>query len=136
MSATYTIGEVAQLSRIPTKTIRYYEEVGLLRPAKRAANGYRVYDERSVHVLRFISRARSLGFPLKDVADLLALWGDKRRTSARVKQLAQAHIGAIERKLAELETMRSTLKELVHRCHGDDRPDCPILDDLGQHGHC
>ena len=136
MSATYTIGDVAERTGIPTKTIRYYEEVSLLKPAKRAANGYRMYDERSVHVLRFISRARSLGFPLKDVGDLLALWGDKRRTSARVKQLAQAHIESIERKLAELEAMRSTLQELVHRCHGDDRPDCPILDDLAQPGHC
>lgn len=135
MSTRHTIGRVAELSGVSAKTIRYYEEVGLLGPAKRAANGYRVYDDRSVHVLRFISRARGLGFPLKDVENLLALWNDKRRASAKVRALAEAHIAAIEQKVSELEAMRATLQDLVSRCHGDDRPDCPILDDLAGEEH-
>jgi MerR family copper efflux transcriptional regulator len=134
MSTSYTIGRVAEMSGVPAKTIRYYEDVRLLPPARRSGNGYRVYDDRSVHVLRFIHRARGLGFSIKEVEDLLQLWHDKRRKSASVKALAQGHIAAIEQKLSELEAMRATLQTLVDRCHGDHRPDCPILDDLaGEH---
>ena len=136
MSAPYTIGLVAEMSGVPAKTIRYYEDVGLLQPARRGANGYRVYDDRTVHVLRFIHRARGLGFSIKEVEDLLQLWNDKRRRSARVKALAQGHIAAIEQKLGELQAMRATLQTLVDRCHGDHRPDCPILDDLANEHHC
>ena len=136
MTTSHTIGRVAELSGVPAKTIRYYEEVGLLSPARRSANGYRAYDERSVHVLRFIHRARGLGFSLKEVEDLLQLWNDKRRKSAQVKAVAKEHIAAIERKLSELEAMRDTLQDLVDRCHGDHRPDCPILDDLADEEHC
>ena len=130
MSETFTIGEVATLSGVPAKTIRYYESVGLVPAAKRANNGYRRYDERAVSVLRFVSRARGLGFPMKDVESLLGLWANKRRASRRVHQIATQHVEAIEHKIAELESMRATLLHLVQRCHGDDRPDCPILDEL------
>lgn len=127
------IGEVARQAGLPAKTIRFYEEVGLIPPPRRAANGYRIYEERSVHLLRFIARARSLGFPLEDVHDLVDLWQDQDRSSADVKRLARDHIAAIDEKLTELRDMRRTLSALVERCHGDDRPDCPILEELA-HG--
>jgi Cu(I)-responsive transcriptional regulator len=130
MSETLKIGEVAEHSGVPAKTIRYYEEVGLLPEPARAPNGYRVYGPRSVEVLRFIARARSLGFTLEDVSGLLDLWRDQGRASADVRRLAEDHIAAIDAKLDELQSMRRTLADLVHRCHGDDRPDCPILDEL------
>lgn len=130
MSETFTIGQVAAMSGVPSKTIRYYESVGLVPAAERADNGYRRYDERAVAVLRFVNRARGLGFPMKDVESLLGLWADKRRTSRHVHQIATEHLEAIELKIAELESMRTTLLHLVERCHGDDRPDCPILDEL------
>jgi Cu(I)-responsive transcriptional regulator len=136
VTALYKIGRAAELSGVPAKTIRYYEDVGLLQRARRSANGYRVYDDRAVHVLRFIQRARSLGFSIKEVEDLLQLWNDKRRKSGHVKALAQGHIAAIEQKVSELEAMRATLQTLVSRCHGDHRPDCPILDDLADEQHC
>ena len=136
MSASHTIGRVAELSGVAAKTIRYYEDVGLLPPAQRSRNGYRVYDDRTVHVLRFIHRARGLGFSINEIEDLLQLWNDKRRKSAHVKALAQGHIAAIEHKVAQLEAMRATLQALVDRCHGDHRPDCPILDDLADEHHC
>lgn len=126
------IGEVAERSGVPAKTIRYYEEVGLLPAPERAANGYRVYESRSVDLLRFIARARGLGFSLDEVQDLVGLWQDKARASADVRRLANDHIAAIDDKLAELEGMRRTLSSLVERCHGDDRPDCPILDELAR----
>ena len=124
------IGTVAEMSGIPAKTIRYYESVGLIAQARRTEGGYRDYDERDVATLRFIQRARSLGFSVNDVADLLALWRDTHRTSAQVKGLAERHVGDIDRKIAELRGMRATLVDLIDRCHGDDRPECPILDDL------
>ena len=124
------IGNAARESGVPAKTIRYYEEVGLIEPARRTAGGYRVYDERDVQTLRFIQRARSLGFPVGDVASLLALWRDRARHSAQVKALAERHLDEIDRKIAELRGMRETLEHLVARCQGDDRPDCPILADL------
>lgn len=124
------IGEVAGKSGVPAKTIRYYEGIGLIPPARRSESGYRDYDERDLATLRFVQRARSLGFPVKDVGALLALWHDNARASAEVKRLAADHVDEIDRKLSELRSMRRTLIDLIERCHGDDRPDCPILDDL------
>ena len=124
------IGTVAQRSGVPAKTIRYYESIGLIKPAGRKENGYRTYDERDVAVLKFISRARHLGFPIPEVLRLLALWSDRRRASADVKTLAIGHIAAVEQRIRELEAMRQTLLDLVHQCHGDKRPECPILEGL------
>ncbi|MGE5145458.1 MAG: Cu(I)-responsive transcriptional regulator [Candidatus Eiseniibacteriota bacterium] len=124
------IGEIAARSGMPPKTIRYYESVGLIDAAERTDSGYRVYDERDLRILRFIHRARDLGFSVKAVGELLALWRDPHRTSAEVKELARAHVGDIDRKIAELQAMRHAVLDLMERCHGDDRPDCPIIDDL------
>jgi MerR family copper efflux transcriptional regulator len=124
------IGQVAERSGVPAKTIRYYESIGLIEAAERRANGYRDYDWRDVETLRFVHRGRSLGFAIEDVANLLALYRDKRRTSHQVKQVALQHVERIDRKLAELRAMRQTLLDLTERCHGDDRPECPILADL------
>jgi MerR family copper efflux transcriptional regulator len=124
------IGDAAARVGLPTKTIRYYETIGLLPAPLRSDGNYRVYGERDLRVLQFIQRARALGFSLKEVADLLALWHDQKRASAEVRGLAQRHIAEIDRKLEELRAIRATLDDLVRRCHGDDRPDCPILDDL------
>jgi Cu(I)-responsive transcriptional regulator len=124
------IGEAAKRSGVPAKTIRYYEDVGLIPAAGRTAAGYRAYTASEVETLKFVQRARSLGFSVKDVGDLLALWRDRGRASADVRRIAQQHVAEVERKIAELETMRRTLQGLIHRCHGDDRPDCPILDEL------
>ena len=124
------IGTVARKSGVPTKTIRYYESVGLIDQAPRTAGGYREYAEHDVQTLRFIQRARGLGFSVADVGDLLALWRDKSRHSAQVKAVATRHVAEIDRKIAELQGMRGTLVHLVERCQGDHRPDCPILADL------
>ena len=132
MSGQITIGDIARQTGVPTKTIRYYEEIGLIAQADRAANGYRIYDERAVQMLRFVKRARDLGFSVEDVGSLLELWQDNKRASADVKSLAMRHIARVERKLAELEDLRRILLNLVEHCHGDDRPDCPILNDLAQ----
>jgi MerR family transcriptional regulator, copper efflux regulator len=128
------IGTVAEKSGVPPKTIRYYESIGLIRSADRRANRYRSYDEIDMHTLYFIKRARSLGFTVGQVRELLGLWRDKSRTSAAVKAIATQHVEALDRKIAELSSMRRTLMDLVERCRGDDRPDCPILDDLGEKG--
>jgi len=124
------IGTAAGKSGVPAKTIRYYESIGLIPKASRADNGYRDYGDVDIATLTFIQRARKLGFSVKDVGDLLALWRDKKRSSASVKKLALDHIGAVERRIAEMETIRRTLVHLTERCHGDQRPECPILDDL------
>lgn len=124
------IGTVAVRSGVPPKTIRYYESVGLIPSADRAPNGYRVYDEVDVQTLRFIQRARDLGFSVEDVASLLALWRDRNRASAEVKGLALRRIEHVERKILKLETIKRALLDLAERCHGDDRPDCPILEQL------
>ena len=123
------VGEAAQRSGLPTKTVRYYEEIGLV-VAKREDNGYRVYDEADVHKLRFLQRARGLGFTIDECRSLLSLYEDKRRASGDVKALARARIDEIDRKVAELHSLRDTLARLVDACHGDHRPECPILDDL------
>lgn len=124
------IGEAAKQSGVPAKTIRYYEEIGLMPKAGRTASGYRAYTTAEVETLKFIQRARSLGFSVKDVGDLLTLWRDRERASADVRRIAEGQVQAVERKIAELEAIRRTLQGLIHRCHGDDRPDCPILDEL------
>lgn len=126
------IGNVADLSGLPAKTIRYYEDIGLIRP-RRGANGYRAFAESDVHKLAFLARARSLGFTIEACRALFALYEDKRRSSADVKRLAEAHLAEIDRKIAELAAMRATLAHLVDQCHGDDRPDCPILDEMAGH---
>jgi MerR family gold-responsive transcriptional activator of gol and ges genes len=129
------IGEAARASGVSAKMIRYYEETGLIPPAGRSASGYRTYGPKEVQVLRFVRRARDLGFPMDRVADLLALWRDRSRASADVKRLAEAQVRALEDRIAEMQAMQATLRHLVHTCAGDDRPDCPILDDLvGQPG--
>lgn len=124
------IGHVAALTGLPAKTIRYYESIGLAQPASRRSSGYRDYAQQDVHRLRFIARARALGFSVDEVRHLLALYDDRDRASADVKALVLEHVGTIERKIADLESLRRALTELAERCHGDDRPDCPILDDL------
>ena len=123
------IGTAAEASGLPAKTIRYYEEIGLVAPARRD-NGYRDYDEADVHRLRFLHRARGLGFSIDDCRHLLSLYDDKHRASADVKALARQRIGDIDAKIAELQSLRGTLSALVHACHGDERPDCPILNEL------
>ena len=123
------IGDVSRRSELPIKTIRYYEEIGLIRP-HRGVNGYRDFSEADVHKLAFLARARSLGFTIEDCRALLALYEDRHRASADVKRVAEEHLARIERKLAELDGMRAVLAHLVERCQGDDRPECPILDDL------
>ena len=126
------IGNAAERSGVPAKTIRYYESIGLIPPAMRASNGYRNYDRADVETLRFIQRSRRLGFSVKDVGGLLGLWWDTRRASADVKALALSHIEEVDRRIAELESIRRTLIDLTDRCHGDDRPECPILEDLAR----
>lgn len=121
------IGQAARASGITAKMIRHYESVGLLPPAMRSDTGYRQYGEREVHVLRFIRRARDLGFSIKDISGLLSLWHDRQRPSRQVKALAQAHMQQLQRKIDELQSMRQTLEKLVQCCQGDERPDCPIL---------
>ena len=129
------IGEAAARSGVPAKTIRYYEDVGLIGPAPRAGNGYRDYGQRDVHVLRFVQRARSLGFSVQDCRQLLALYPDPDRASAEVKALTGRRIAEIDRKMQELAGMRATLVALADNCHGDERPECPILDDLAAPSH-
>ncbi len=124
------IGQAADRSGVAAKTIRYYESVGLVEAAARRGNGYRSYGEAEVETLKFVNRARGLGFSVKDCRNLLALYQDRKRASADVKAVALDHISNIDLKIAELQGMRATLAELADKCHGDERPDCPILDDL------
>jgi MerR family copper efflux transcriptional regulator len=124
------IGDTARASGVSAKMIRHYESLGLLPEAQRTAAGYRVYDETDVHTLRFIRRARDLGFSMKEVDQLLSLWRNRRRASADVRKVAQEHIVDLDRRITELQEMRKTLEHLVHHCRGDHRPECPILDDL------
>ncbi|MGE0501249.1 MAG: Cu(I)-responsive transcriptional regulator [Rhizobiaceae bacterium] len=127
------VGEAARRSGLPTKTIRYYEEIGLIEPG-RALNGYRDFSDDDIHRLAFLHRARSLGFGIEDCRQLMALYRDRSRASHDVRSIAEAHVEAIADKIRELEGMRRTLTRLVHACHGDDRPDCPILDDIAGRG--
>lgn len=124
------IGQAAQASGVSAKMIRHYESLGLIAAPARTDAGYRVYGDRDVHLLRFIRHARDLGFSLAQTAELLGLWQDRARPSRQVRALAQAHLAELDAKLAELQAMRATLAALVSCCHGDERPDCPILDTL------
>ena len=124
------ISQAANQSGVSAKAIRYYESIALIQPARRSGNGYRDFGADDVHKLRFIARARGQGFSVAEVADLLAVYRDKSRASAQVRGLAANAIGRIEDKIAELRSISTALSELVARCHSDDRPDCPILDDL------
>ena len=124
------IGEAAEASGVSAKMIRHYEEQGFIARAGRTAAGYRIYREADVHVLRFIRRARDLGFSLKEIKVLLGLWDDRRRASRDVKRLAMKHVEELDAKIAEMQAMRRSLVELARHCHGDQRPECPILDDL------
>ena len=126
------IGQASASSGVSQRMIRHYEAIGLTPKAARRASRYRDYDERDVHTLRFIRRARDLGFPIEEIGKLLALWQDRSRASGDVKALALARAEELRRKERELKAMRRTLEELARNCHGDARPDCPILEELGQ----
>ncbi|MDG2269725.1 MAG: Cu(I)-responsive transcriptional regulator [Alphaproteobacteria bacterium] len=126
------ISEAAERAGLPTKTIRYYEDIGLVEPARRRDNGYRDYTDRDVHMLSFLSRARGLGFSVADCRALVALYADKGRKSADVKEIALNRVTDIDAKIAELRAMRATLVDLAENCHGDGRPDCPIIDELAE----
>ncbi|CAG9182473.1 Cu(I)-responsive transcriptional regulator [Cupriavidus respiraculi] len=124
------IGEAAAASGVSAKMIRHYESIGLLPSAPRSESGYRRYDARAVHTLRFVRRARNLGFSLDEIRGLLALWQDRGRASADVKAITLRHVDELERRIAELRAMRDTLANLARACSGDARPDCPILADF------
>ena len=126
----YSIGQAAERADVSVKMVRYYESIGLVPRASRTQGGYRLYTENDIHQLVFIRRARALGFTINEIGKLLALWRNKRRASAEVKRLALSHIDALEEKIAELEAMRDSLRHLARHCHGDERPDCPILEEL------
>ncbi|PLP57353.1 Cu(I)-responsive transcriptional regulator [Mesorhizobium loti] len=123
------IGDAARRSGLPAKTIRYYEEIGLISP-ERSDNSYRDYSGDDVHRLAFLKRARNLGFSIDDCRQLMALYQDRERASQDVRAIASAHVTAIEEKVRELQSMRATLNKLIHACHGDNRPDCPILEEM------
>ena len=124
------IGQASAASGVSAKMIRHYEEIGLVREPKRTASNYRTYPGNDVHVLRFIRRARALGFSVRNIKELLALWQNKSRSSAAVKRIAREHIDELKDKIAELEAMVDALEHLARHCHGDERPECPILEDL------
>ena len=124
------IGQASKASGVSQRMIRHYEAIGLIPKAARRESGYRDYDERDVHTLRFIARARDLGFPIEEIGKLLALWRDRTRASAEVKQLALVRVDELKRKERDLREMRRTLEALAEACHGDDCPDCPIIDRL------
>ena len=124
------IGEAAKLSGVSAKMVRHYESLGLLPSVTRTDAGYRQYGEKEVHTLRFIRRARDLGFSMAEIGELLKLWQNQRRSSASVKKIAQKHLADIDARMAEMAAMRKTLQHLVHCCGGDERPDCPILEEL------
>jgi len=125
-----TIGEAAKISGVNAKLIRHYESIGIIPKASRTDSGYRTYTETDVHILSFVKRSRTLGFSMKEIKKLVSLWRNKARASAEVKTLAIKHIEEMEKKILELQDMVKTLKHLSKNCHGDGRPDCPILNDL------
>lgn len=128
-----TIGKAAKNSGVSVKMIRHYEALGLLKGVPRTESNYRMYGENEVHTLRFIKRARNLGFSIEDIRTLLSLWQNKSRPSAAVKKIAGAHMASLEKKIREMQSMVTTLRHLTHHCHGDQRPECPILEDLAHH---
>lgn len=126
------IGRAAKESGVSVKMIRHYEAIGLLPPPARTLANYRVYGANDVHMLRFIKRARTLGFSMDDIRELVGLWKNKARSSAAVKKIAGRHLEELRHKIAELQSMASTLEHLTKHCHGDQRPECPILEDLAR----
>jgi MerR family transcriptional regulator, copper efflux regulator len=126
------IGRASRASGVSVKMIRHYEEIGLLPRVARTYANYRIYGQNDIHMLRFIRRARTLGFSMEDIKELVGLWKNKARSSAAVKKIAGKHVDALKQKVAELQSMIATLEHLSHHCHGDHRPECPILDDLAQ----
>ncbi len=129
------IGEAAARSEVSAKMIRHYESLGLLPRVPRSESGYRQYDEASVHTLRFIRRARDLGFGITEIGTLLGLWQNRRRASADVKRVTERHVADLQRRIDEMQAMKRSLEHLAHACHGNGRPDCPILDDLAAGRH-
>ena len=127
------IGAAARASGVSAKMVRHYEALGLLGAVARTDAGYRQYTPADVHTLRFIKRARDLGFSMAEIAELVSLWHDRRRASADVKRIAQTHVAELEKRIQAMQDMRRTLQNLLHHCHGDERPDCPILDNLAGH---
>jgi len=125
-----TIGEAARRSGVSAKMLRHYESLGLLGKVNRTESGYRLYSEADVHTLRFIKRSRDLGFSMAEIAELVNLWQDHSRASASVKHVAQKHLDDLAQRIEAMQAMQRSLQNLLHHCHGDDRPDCPILDDL------
>ncbi len=126
------IGELAEKTQLNAKMIRRYEELGIIPKASRSLSGYRQYEDKDVNVLIFVKRARALGFSMKDIKQLLSLWRNKSRSSAQVKSIAMKHQQELTQKLTEIQTMLKTINHLVHNCHGDDRPDCPIIEELNK----
>jgi Cu(I)-responsive transcriptional regulator len=126
------IGEAAQRSGVSARMVRHYEGLGLLPAVARTESGYRQYGEADIHTLRFIKRSRDLGFSMEEIAELVGLWNNRRRASSSVKRIAEKHLSELEQRIADMQSMRNTLAHLVHCCHGDSRPDCPILDDLSK----
>jgi Cu(I)-responsive transcriptional regulator len=124
------IGDAAAAAGVSAKMIRHYEDIGLIPKARRTYSGYRMYSDKEVHVLRFIRQGRSLGFSIKQIGELLGLWQNNRRASSTVKKLALEHVRELEEKIREMHAMKATLERLATHCHGDDRPECPILDEL------
>lgn len=127
----FNIGQAAELSGVSAKMVRHYEELGLFSKVRRTDSGYRQYGPNEVHTLRFIRRGRDLGFSMAEISSLLKLYGNRRRASKDVKRIALEHAADLSRRIAEMQAMQRTLQHLAGACHGDDRPDCPILDDLG-----
>jgi len=132
---TMNIGQAATASGVSAKMIRYYESIGLMRETARTDAGYRIYNDKDLHTLRFIKRARNLGFSLEQIRDLLSLWQNSERASADVKAIALSHVDELNQRILELTEMRDTLSTLAECCHGDERPDCPILQTLGTSAH-
>lgn len=126
------IGRASRLTGVSAKMIRHYEGLGLLPPPPRTESGYRLFDANAIHALHFIRRARDLGFGMADIAQLLELWRNQRRSSAAVKKLALTHVSALQERIDALESMKRTLSQLAEQCHGDERATCPILDDLAE----
>ncbi len=135
MDAALNIGGAAKRSGVSAKMIRHYESLGLLGRVARTDSGYRQYSAADVHVLRFIKRARALGFSMAEIADLVSLWKDKRRASAKVKRIAEQHLADLAERVAALQEMQRTLEQLIQGCQGNERPDCPILDGLSDACH-
>lgn len=132
-NAPVSISKASQASGISAKMVRHYESLGLLGQVGRTDSGYRQYTSGDVHTLRFIKRARNLGFSMAEISELVSLWRDRQRASAHVKQIAQRHVDELQARIEAMQAMRRTLQSLLQHCHGDERPDCPILDDLANH---